>query len=115
MVAEAEDLFKQLGRVDGKKSVVKEKSDISLRSVKIHHMEEELILQAMSGSSSSDLVADHKKHQNLEKRLKEPMGELGKNPIERKFLDLKREVRRLLTSHMADFDISALKKRAGKT
>ena len=50
-----------------------------------------------------------------EKRLKEPMGELGKNPIERKFLDLKREVRRLLTSHMADFDISALKKRAGKT
>ena len=48
MVAEAEDLFKLLGRVDGKKPVVKEKSDIFLRSVKIHHIEEEPILQAMS-------------------------------------------------------------------
>jgi len=53
LVADAEDLFKLFGRVDGKKPVVKEKSDIFLSSVKIHHMEEELILQAMSGSSSS--------------------------------------------------------------
>ena len=48
LVAEAEDLFKLLGRIDDKKPVVKEKGDIFLRSVKIHHIEEEPILQAMS-------------------------------------------------------------------
>ncbi|MBL6934610.1 MAG: hemerythrin domain-containing protein [Alphaproteobacteria bacterium] len=110
-----EDTFKVMGRVGGKKPAVTKKIDIFLRAVKIHHLEEEIVLRTMSGSLSSDLVADHKKaHRELEERLKEIMGELKQDLEEGDFLNLKREVRRLLTSHIIEWDLPTYGPKSGK-
>lgn len=110
-----EDLFKLLERLGGKKPAVTKKIDIFLRAVKIHHLDEEIILGTMSGSLSPDLVSDHKMaHRGLEGRLKEILGELKQDPEESDFLNLKREVRRLLTSHIIEWDLSTYGPKSGK-
>jgi len=104
-----------LGRLGGKKPAVTKKISTFLRAMKIHHLEEEVILRTMSGSLSHDLVVDHKKaHRELEKRLKEIMGEFGKDSEENDFLNLKREVRRLLNSHIVKWDMPAYGPKSGK-